>query len=209
VYAWKITKIGQLHRYSPYDRFPISTSGFHENHKRSNLDEGCTTTSTATSDAMETTARFHRYTDRSVSTAWVNDSNSTARATRPTPSSSAPAPAAGALRLRHGRHRNAAPAPSSRPLERVNVERYSRLMRASVSCGSRAIHQVMSITNAAAPSNSALRFEARPRTRDTARKPRGHSRYHCSSTARLHRWRSGERLPKYCAPPTIWPQLAR
>ena len=32
----------------------------------------------------------------------------------------------------------------------------------------------------------------------------GHIRYHCSSTARLHRWRSGEKLPKYCAPPRIW-----
>src|SRR4051812_2451902 len=110
---------------------------------------------------------------------------------------------------RHGRHTKAAPAPSRRPLDRVSVDRYKKLMRSDVSALGDASHHVRTMTAAAALRIHRPICVLRRLPRVSPTKASGHSRYHCSSTARLHRCRNGEKLPKYCAPPKIWPQLAK
>src|SRR3954469_10055022 len=114
-----------------------------------------------------------------------------------------------ALAVRHGRHTKAAPAPSSRPLDRVNVDRYMKLTRSEVSAVGDADNHVNTITAAEAQRIHRAIWVLRRLPRVSATKATGHNKYHCSSTARLHRCRKGEKLPKYCAPPTIWPQLAK
>ncbi len=52
--------IGQLHRYSPYDRLPISTNGRHPNRVRTEPAHGCTTTATNAADARVTSGSSHR-----------------------------------------------------------------------------------------------------------------------------------------------------
>ena len=87
----------------------------------------------------------------------------------------------------HGRHRNAAPAPNNNPLERVNVDRYNRLMRSEVKALEAASHHVSTITQAeTARTDRPISLSPRLR-RVSSTKTSGHIRYHCSSTARLHR----------------------
>src|SRR5258706_11631872 len=108
-----------------------------------------------------------------------------------------------------GRHRKAAPAPSSNPLDRVNVDRYRKLTRSEVNVLEAASHHVSTITPTDAARIDRPVLADPPPRRVNNTKAIGQIKYHCSSTARLHRWRSGEKLPKYCAPPRICPQLAK
>ena len=112
---------------------------------------------------------------------------------------------------------NATPAPSNKPLERVKVDRYMKLVRSSPS--KRPIgppssdgepdssENVNAITRKAAPISSRPTVEALRRSFMMTTNVRGHSRYHCSSTAKLHTCLSSGSLPKYGTPPRIWPQL--
>jgi hypothetical protein len=54
-------------------------------------------------------------------------------AARPATLNFTPAGLDAAALIRHGRHKNAAPAPSRRPLERASVDRYMKLVRSDVS----------------------------------------------------------------------------
>src|SRR4051794_756705 len=88
---------------------------------------------------------------------------------------------------RHGRHTKAAPAPSRRPLDRVNVDRYKKLIRSDVSAAGDASHHVRTITAPAAHRIHRPICVLRRLPRVNATKASGHSKYHCSSTARLHK----------------------
>ena len=104
-------------------------------------------------------------------------------------------PAAFAL---HGRHTNAAPAPSSSPLERVNVDRYKKLVRSDVNAlGRRQPPRDQHHHDRGDRGSIDRSWPMRLLRRVISTKASGHIKYHCSSTARLHRWRSGEKLPKY------------
>ena len=90
--------------------------------------------------------------------------------------------------LRHGLHNIATAAPSKRPLERVRVLRYKKLVRVSSSCTKRS-----AVANMIAPlhkSKSApeifgrIHFAPNTKTNNS-----GQMRYHCSSTASDHRCR--------------------
>ena len=148
---------------------------------------GCTTTATTTSDKIETSASCQRYSDRSVRCAVAKKHTSNAVAARPAALNLTPAGLEAADLIRHGRHRNAAPAPSSRPLDRVSVDRYRKLMRSDVSAVGDARNHVINITTNAAMRIDRPMSEVRLFRRVIATKTNGHNRYHCSSTARLHR----------------------
>ncbi len=193
----------------PYERLPIATRLGDPKNDRAVDAAGCTTTATTTSDRIDTRASCQRYSERSVRCAVAKKHTSNAVAARPAALSLTPAGLDAAARMRHGRHRNAAPAPSSRPLERVNVDRYKKLVRSDVNAVGDARKNVMSITTNAAISTDRPMSEMRLLRRVIATKTSGQIRYHCSSTARLHRCRSGEKLPKYCVPPRICPQFAK
>src|SRR3954447_6555256 len=114
-YAPQITEIGQLQRYTPYERLPIATSAGEPKNRRAVNEAGCTTTAMTISDRTETPASCHRYNERSVRCAKVNAYTRRTAAAAPAVSN------ATVTKLRrgdvdfHGRHRKAAPAPSSNP----------------------------------------------------------------------------------------------
>ena len=98
---------------------------------------------------------------------------------------------------RHGRHTCAAAAPRSKPAQRVKVARYMKLMRSApsnapmpewIGPGPLACSQNMAII---AASDAAASTTATARRRSgsvlSTTNNSGHSRYHCSSTPRLHR----------------------
>ena len=91
----------------------------------------------------------------------------------------------------------------------MRVDRYKKLVRSDVNAVGLANHQVITITTPAAIRIARPMWAGRLLLRVINTNASGHRRYHCSSTAKLHRWRSGEKLPKYWAPPKIWPQLAK
>ena len=51
--------IGQVHRYNPYERLPISTIGFEPNSVRAPVAHGWTTTATRAADANVTIGSIH------------------------------------------------------------------------------------------------------------------------------------------------------
>src|SRR3954452_12258456 len=208
-YAPHSTMIGQLHRYNPYERLPRATSAGLPKNDRVARADGCTTAPTTTIDKMDTSVSSHRNSDRSVRWTLMNATMRPAVAANPATFNINPTPLDTPVLARHGRHTNAAPAPSSSPLERVSVDRYMKLIRSDVSAPGEASHHVRTITAAAAQRTHRPICTFRRLPRVSATKASGHSKYHCSSTARLHRCRRGEKFPKYWAPPTIWPQLAK
>ncbi len=54
------TEIGQLHKYTPYERLPRATSGRDPKNDRAAVAAGWTTTATATSDSSDTAASCQR-----------------------------------------------------------------------------------------------------------------------------------------------------
>src|SRR3954463_2587707 len=200
--------IGQLHRYNPYERLPRATSAGLPKNDRVAVAAGCTTAPTTTIDKNDTSASCQRNSDRSMRWTLMNATMRPAVAANAATVNIRPTPLDTPVLARHGRHTNAAPAPSSRPLERVSVDRYMKLIRSDVSALGEASHHVRTITAAAAQRIHRPICALRRLPLVRATKASGHSKYHCSSTAKLQRCRRGEKLPKYCAPPTIWPQLA-
>ena len=59
VYALQMRLIGQVHRYRPYERLPISTIGRLPNTRRAPAAQGCTTTPTSAADASVTIGSIH------------------------------------------------------------------------------------------------------------------------------------------------------
>ncbi len=132
--ACVMTKIGQCQRYSPYDRRPISTNKSCEKNFFTNTPFGLITTAMMTADEMVVAAK----------PPWYRRASATCTVAMSTPittidaiaSASATSERASTNRfgaLRHGRHNNATAAPRSRPLERVMVLRYKKLVRVSLS----------------------------------------------------------------------------
>ena len=91
--------------------------------------------------------------------------------------------------LRHGRHKSATAAPSKRPLDRVNVLRYKKLVRVSLSSTKRSAVVAMIAPLHAMSSTPEIfgRIHFAPNTRVNNS---GQMRYHCSSTASDHKWRN-------------------
>src|SRR3954452_5051559 len=112
--------IGQLHRYNPYERLPRATSAGLPKNDRVAVAAGCTTAPTATIDKMDISASCHRNSDRSVRWTLMNATMRPAAAAKPATFTISPTRLDPRVLARHGRHTNAAPAPSSRPLERVS-----------------------------------------------------------------------------------------
>ena len=119
-----------------------------------------------------------------------------------------------------GRHMNAAAAPISNPPERVSVERYTKLVRSrpennpktpSMRVGAeRFTHHINNHDASTPPMSSRNRVDWETDQPSSATHTSGHTTYHCSSTARLHRCRSigGSPAEKYGMSPTICPQFA-
>ena len=120
----------------------------------------------------------------------------------------------------HGCQTNAAAAPSNKPPDRVRVDKYTKLVRSlpsnkpnrpSIGIGAERCTHHIKIHDTNTPvirTRNRMTCETDQPMRAT--QTNGHTTYHCSSTARLHRCRSIEGSPgaKYGTSPAIWPQLA-
>src|SRR4051794_1307509 len=134
---------------------------------------------------METIGNSHWYTYAAFREATDMMHTSSVSAAAPTGPSRRPRALDGAGD-RHGRHKNALPAPSSRPLDRVNVLRYSALFeRCPWSADISAIND-----NAATRQPTPRRRWSCVRIDMIATNTNGQIRYHCSSTASDQRCRS-------------------
>src|SRR3954447_1876046 len=149
-YAPHSTMIGQLHRYKPYERLPKPTSSRRPKNDRAAVADGCTTVATTTSDNIDTSASCQRNSARSVRWTLMNAYTRPAVAVNPATFNITPPRLDTAVLDRHGRQTKAAPAPSRRPLDRVNVDRYKKLIRSDVSAPGDANHHVRTITAPAA-----------------------------------------------------------
>ena len=183
------TKIGQCHRYSPYERRPICTSNGIDS--AFFVSEFPDRTITAMINAEATVAAASQPVYNCSSATSTVAAIKPSVATDATATMSALIDRSTAIRptaFSQGRHAHANAAPSSNPLERVSVLRYKKLIR--VSSSATKASAVSAITAAAkSPITTAetrLGVRLFPRTKVNST---GHSTYHCSSTASDHRWR--------------------
>ena len=103
---------------------PTSTSGCQPKMARGPVAHGWTTTATSTAEAMVTSGNCQRYVVEYSTRPTTTMAASTSKATTAAGPSGGPEPCAGRLPTRrHGRQTNAIAAPSSRPLDRVTVDR--------------------------------------------------------------------------------------
>ena len=114
--------IGQLHRYSPYDRLPISTNGRTSNSGRATTDDGWSIAATSAADESVTAGSIQVKVAPPATSPMEKVMASIATAASAT-ASARECPSLGVCGIRQGRHKNAMPAPRSSPLDREIVDK--------------------------------------------------------------------------------------